>query len=241
MRRIGIAFLAIALLGLEAVSAQASLVISVGSTSISQGGTGSIDVYLSSTASSSAPDQFNDYAFMLEIMPNTVGNLAFSSSQSFAYLDIPNYIFHGNSADYVAGLTSPPPIGGFPETSVYANDSFLGFDNAQNFSPVSLSTNSGQVLLATLSLNALQTSAGESFTIALVPTSGSGSMLSGAASYFNVVDSNFNELSAVPFASTSGTVNIIASAVPEPASVVSGLIGALLLVACRRRARLGDC
>jgi len=207
----------------SAVPAQADLVVSIGSTTVAQGGTGTLDVYLSSTAPSSTPDQINNYAFTLQITPNTVGNLAFSTSQSFAYLNSSNYVFFGNSADYIAGLTSPPPFGGIVETTTYANDSFLGFDNTNDFSSVSLSSSSGQVLLATLSLDASITSTGESFTVSLVPTSGRGSSSGGASTYFDVVDSSFNEQSAVPFTSTSGTVMIAAAGVPEPASIISGL------------------
>ncbi len=221
-----------------AVPARAELVVSIGSTSVAQGGTGTLDVYLSSTADPSSPDVINDAAFTLQITPDTAGNLAFSASQSFAYLNSGNYVFFGNSSDYTAGLASPPPIGGILETTVYANDSFLGFDNTNDFGSVPLSTSAGSVLLATLSLDASITSAGESFTVSLVPTTGTGSSIGGANSYFNVVDSNFNEQSGVSFTSTSGTV-MITAAVPEPASIVSGLTGLLILVGFGRLRRHG--
>jgi hypothetical protein len=227
--RIEIGYLLLLLTAVSAIPAQAGLVVSVGSTTVAQGGTGALDVYLSSTAPSSSPDQINDYAFTLQITPNSAGNLAFSATQDFGYLNGSNYVFFGNSADYIAGLVSPPPIGGTPFTTVYANDSFLGFDNTNDFTSVSLSSSSGKVLLATLTLDASITSAGESFTVSLVPPSGNGSSSSGSGTYFNVVDSNFNELSSVPFTSTSGTVNIVGASVPEPSSIVSGLTGLLIL------------
>jgi hypothetical protein len=227
-QRTRIGCLVVLLIG-SAVPAQADLIVSIGSTTVAQGGTGSIDVYLSSTANPSSPDMINDYTFTLQITPNTVGNLAFSSSQSFGYLNSGNYVFFGNSADYIAGLTSPPPVGGILETTVYANDTFLGFDNTNDFGSISLSSSSGQVLLATLTLDASITSAGESFTVSLVPPTGNGSSSGGASTYFNVVDSSFNELSAVPFTSTPGTVMITPSAIPEPASIVSGLTAVLIL------------
>ncbi len=240
MRQIGIGCLAAVLACLMALPARAGLVISVGSTSINQGGTGSINVYLSSTANPAMPDQINDYTFTLQITANTVGDLAFSETQSFAYLSSPQYVFYNDSADYIAGMNSPPPVGGTPFTSIYNNDSFVGFDNTNSFNPVSLSTASGQVLLATLNLDATITSVGESFTVALVPSFGSGSQTGGASSYFNVVDSGFNELSATPFTSTSGTVSIIASAIPEPASIVCALTGFLISASwyARRRSAL---
>ncbi len=236
MRHIAIGCAGILLASFLATPAHAGLIVSIGSTSIAQGGTGSIDVYLGSTADPSMPDQVNDYAFTLQIMPSGAGNLAFSGTQGFAYLNSPQYVFYGDSADYIAGETSPPPIGGTSFTSMtgYTNDSFLGFDNTNSFTPISLSTASGQVLLATLSLDATITSVGETFTVGLVPTSGSGSMAGNSSSYFNVVDSNFNELSAVPFASVSGTVTITAAAVPEPASIVGCLTGAAIVLLAAR-------
>ncbi len=224
----------------SAVSARADLVVSIASTSVAQGGTGELDVYLGSTASPMTPDIINDYAFTLQITPSTVGNLAFSTSQGFGYLNSSSYVFFGDSADYIAGVSSPPPAGGTPFTSMngYLNDSFLGFDNTNDFASVSLSTNSGQVLLATLALDASITSAGETFTVSLVPDSGSGSQNTSSSTYFNVVDSSFNEISAVPFTSTSGTMTITPSAVPEPSSIIPGLSALAILACCHAQRRI---
>jgi len=144
----------------------------------------------------------------------------------------------GYRAGYAFGLASPPPIGGTTHTTVYANDTFLGFDSTNNLSPVSLSSSFGPVLPAALTLDASITSAGESFTVSLVPSSGNGSSSAETGAYFNVVDSNFNEVSALSFTSTSGTVSIITSSVPEPASIVCGLIGAVIVTAYTRRRRV---
>ncbi|WP_148596839.1 PEP-CTERM sorting domain-containing protein [Aquisphaera giovannonii] len=211
-----------------AVPARADLVISIGDATVAQGGTGTLNVYLSSTADASAPDVINNYAFLIQITANTAGNLAFSSSQGFGYLNDGSYVFFGNSADYVAGLMSPPPVGGTPSTTDYPNDSFVGFDTTNDFSPVALSSSSGPVLLASLSLDASITSEGESFTVSLVPNAGDGSSGSGSGTYFDVVDDGFSEQSAVSYTSTSGTVTITA-AVPEPASASLGLIATCLL------------
>jgi hypothetical protein len=235
--RIEIGILGLFLTVVSALPAQADLVVSISSTAVTQGGTGTLDVFLSSNGFSSSPDQINDYAFTLEITPNTVGNLAFSSSQSLGYLSASDYAFFGNSADDITGQASPPPIGGTPLTTVYANDTFLGFDTTNDLTPVSLSSTSGKVLLATLTLDASIASAGESFTVSLVPNTGEGSSSLGAATYFNVVDSNLNELSAVPFTSTPAKVNIVAAAVPEPASIIPALAGAIFVASARRRPR----
>ena len=67
--------------------ARAGLVVSIASTTVAEGGTGELDVYLSSTASSTSPDQINDYAFTLQITPVGAGQLEFSASQGFGYLN----------------------------------------------------------------------------------------------------------------------------------------------------------
>ncbi len=235
MRRAVLGCLISAAVSLMTVPVRAELVVTVSDATIAPGTTGTLDVYLTSTAASTSPDTINNYAFDLLITPTTAGELKFSDSQSFSYLNDSSYVFHGNSAD--AG--NSPPSGGAPSTSSsgYANDSFVGFDNTSDFSTVSLSSSSKKVLLASLTLDATITSAGETFTVSLVPTSGDGSMNSGASSYFNVVDSGFNQISAVPFTSNSGTVTIGTASVPEPSTLVLGLTGLLLAAGDRARRR----
>ena len=95
-RRMWICCLAV-LLPLFAASARADFVVSIGSPTIPQGGTGTLDVFLTSTASSASPDLLNNYAFTLQITgPN---ELQFSSSQSFAYLTSSQYVFAGDSTN----------------------------------------------------------------------------------------------------------------------------------------------
>ena len=132
-----------------------------------------------------------------------------------------------------------PPVGGILETTDYANDTLLGFDNTNDFIPVPLSSSDGRIPLASLTLDASITSTGESFTVSLVPPSGSGSSGEGVAgSYFNVVDSSSNEWSAVPYTSTSGTVTITAAAVPEPAPIVSGRTALVILASVHGTGRV---
>ncbi len=220
----------------SASAARADLVVTIDSTTVAAGGTGVLDVYISSTASRFHPDRINDYAFTLQIRATTAGELMFSSSQSFGYLNNSNYVFYNNSADYEAGS---PYYGGTAFTSMtgYTNDSFLGFDNTNNLHPVSLSSSSGEVLLAQISLSALPgyTSPGETFTVSLVPHS-SHHHHESSSTYFNVVNHDFEQISAVPFTSHSGTVTIGPASVPEPTSIVYGL-SAVAILACYRARR----
>jgi len=152
----------------------------------------------------------------------------FSTSQSFAYLTNSQYVFAGDSSAQMtmsAGGTVPS-MG-----TVYANDTFIGNDSTFSGNPVSLSSANTPVLLAALTLNAAITSPGDSYSIKLVPGSGNGSMSSSMQTFFDVVDfaNTGLETSAVPLTSVSGTVLIGRASVPEPGSLVSGLIGMITL------------
>jgi len=238
LRRLWVLCLAFLLAGF-AVPARADLIISIGNASVAQGGTGTVDVLLTSTAGSQAPDLINNYAFQLQITNNGVDNtqLAFSANQDFGYISNssfnPAYLFLGNSFD-----AAPPssPVGS-PGQTVYPNDTFTGADSTYSGNPVSLSSGN-TYLLASLTVTTLTGASplvGDAFTISLVPTSNT---------FFDNFDFNSgSELTATPFTSTSGTVNIVAAAVPEPSSIVTGLTALLILagvhavrhVPCRRR------
>jgi hypothetical protein len=247
-RRIAIVGLA-ALLAGWAAPARADLSVSIGSTSVSLGGTGTIDVYLTSDASALSPDMINNLAFTLQITPVVgAGELQFSASQDFGYLNAgptpgPQYVFFGDSSDWIKGQALPPPVGGSATTTVYSNDTYFGFDSTNDLNPVSLSAGTS-VLLARLTLLAGTSlvHTGDVYQISLVPESGDGSQNSNFSTYFNVVDSGLNETSHVSFKSTPGPglVTITAATVvPEPASTLTGLTGAVLLTAygLRRRER----
>ncbi len=230
-RRLWVLCLAFLLAGF-AVSARAGQInISIVAAPVTQGGTGTVNVFLTDTASSSSPDLINQYAFQLQITNNGVDNtqLAFSGNQDFGYVsNNPAYVFYGDSN---AAQSSPPYIGGPPTQTVYPNDTFTGTDSTFSGNPVSLSAGT-TYLLASLSVTALTPASpvvGDSFTISLVPASGTGSLSPPTNTYFDNFDFNSGaELWATPFTSTSGTVNI-AAAVPEPASIISGLTGMLIL------------
>jgi hypothetical protein len=222
MRRVWI-WLSVLLLLLVATPARAGFVVSIGDASVPRGGTGTLDVWLSSTASSSSPDLLNNLAFTLQIGgPN---ELKFSSSQSFSYLSSGQYIFAGDSTDQT---TSSP--GGTVAQTVYPNDTFVGNDSTNSGNPVSLSTANTPVLLAALTLDTTITSLGDKYSISLVPSSGNGSMEGSSQTFFDVFDfSTGLETSAVPFTSMAGTVTITGASVPEPSSLVSGFAGFVIL------------
>ena len=80
---------------------------------------------------------------------------------------------------------------------------------------------------------------GDTFTISLVPTLGTGSMSANPNTYFDNFDFNsVAEVSFTAFTSTPGTVTIVASAVPEPVSIISGLTALLILAGVHGARRL---
>lgn len=233
-RRVGCSGLVVLMLGFG-VPVRADLVVSIGNSTIAPGGAGTLDVFLRSTASTQAPDLINNYAFQLQITNNGVDNtqLAFSPNQDFGYISNtslnPAYLFLGDSSD---AQPPPSPVGSTGQT-VYPNDTFTGSDSTFSGNPVSLSSGTTYLLasLAVTTLTGAAPVAGDAFSISLMPTSGSGSLFDSPNTYFDNFDfNNGTEISATPFTSTSGTVSIVAAAVPEPASIICG-VTALLIVA----------
>ncbi len=232
-RRAWVLCLAFLLAGF-AIPARAGLIVSIESASVAQGGTGTVDVFLTSTAGSQSPDLINNYGFQLQITNNGADNtqLAFSANQDFGYISNtglnPAYLFLGDS---FAAQPPASPVGS-PITTVYPNDTFTGADSTSSGNPVSLSSGT-TYLLASLRVTTVTGAPpliGDAFTISLVPTSDNGSLHTNPNTYFDNFDFNSgSELSFTSFTSTSGTVTIVASAVPEPATIVSGLAALLIL------------
>jgi len=211
--------LVVVLVGFAVPARAGDLIISIGNASVTQGGTGTVDVLLTNTSQS--PDLINNYAFQLQITNNGADNtqLAFSGNQDFGYISNtslnPAYLFLGDSS-----VAQPPPSPvGSPGQTVYPNDTFTGADSTSSGNPVSLSSGS-TYLLASLTVTTLTGSSpliGDAFTISLVLTSGTGSLYANPNTYFDNFDFNGgSELSPTPFTSTSGTVNIVGAAIPEP-------------------------
>jgi hypothetical protein len=221
-------------------SARGDLVVTIGNASIDQGGTGTVDVLLTSTAAPLSPDLVNGYSFQLQITNNGVDGtqLAYSTNQDFGYISntslSPPYLFLGDSSD----AQPPPSPVGSPGQTAFPNDTFTGTDSTFSGNPVSVSTGT-TYLLASLTVTTQTGSApvaGDSFTISLVPGSGDGSLFSNPNTYFDNFDfSTGTETSATPFTSAFGTVTIRSAAVPEPSSIVSGLTALLVLAVVRRR------
>ncbi len=220
-----------------AAPVRAGLVVSIESTTVAAGGTGSVEVDITNNGNSSVA--INTYAIQLVISPTngTLTQLAFSvpTSQQLGYLADSNYIFVNDS---IAAL--PPPFVGLPTSTVYDNDTFTATDSTVSGNPVSIGV--GQTYLLALlpitTLTQLDPQPGDTFSVSLNPTSGSGSNSGGASTYFDVLDMNNNETSYVPFTSTSGSATISPAAVPEPRTLTLTLLGIACLAVARGKMQL---
>jgi hypothetical protein len=216
--------------------ARAGLVVSIENTTVAAGGTGSVEVDISNNGTS--PVAINTYAIQLVIAPTngTLTQLAFSipTTQQLAYLLDSNYIFVNDS---FAAL--PPPFVGLPTSTIYNYDTFNATDSTMSGNTVSIGV--GQTYLLALlpitTLTQLDPQPGDTFSVSLNPTPGSGSNRGGAATYFDVLDLNNNETSYVPFTSTSGSVLISPAAVPEPGALTLALVGIACLAVAQTMTR----
>jgi hypothetical protein len=199
--------------------ARADLIISIGSTSIVEGGTGFVDVFI---RSDDINELLSGFSFEFVISPMVGSNvLAFSDPQSDAQLNDPNYILAGASAAAGPPQTAVGVVS--PETT------YVGVDGTPDASgvPVPLTNR----LLARLDLSTLSSTpavAGNVFSIDLANTL--------QTIFFD------DTFAAIPYTYTPGVVTVsAASSVPEPSSLLlcTGALGAAGLIR-RSRARRVD-
>jgi hypothetical protein len=222
--RIEIAYLAVLLAGL-ATTARADLTVSfqTENPTIPTGGTETIGVYVSSSADAGSPDLVNFFQITLGIdqVSGPNGFLQFSPSPSADYVNRPDYIFSGISSGPFPDV-SGPNFGTFQvsDSSLTLTDDY----NYGNGDPVALSTASGRRLLASIQVVAPtnQVSVGDVFQIGLISDQ----------SFFQLNDFSMGTVvSDFTFGSSPAGVTITQAAVPEPATNVTALTGALLMAA----------
>jgi hypothetical protein len=148
-RRKCIGFFALVLASFT-LPARADLMVTFSSPTITPGSTGTLDVFLSSNASSSSPDQIYDTSFTVVISTSATGP-AFGS-QTYSYLNATNYVFYGDSNNV---LGNPPSQSNSVGMSAFPNDTFFGADSLESLSKyVSLYSGGPTYLLASLSVDA---------------------------------------------------------------------------------------
>ncbi len=217
---------AIILLGLSATRARADLNIALDNVTVAPGGTGTMDIYVSSGSS----DTLSLFSLQLQIrqVAPTSSFLTFTGGVDPPYSNS-NYVFSNQSFNSDFGL----PFWAPPFTTVYTNDSISGGDSADPTVGPGYVTITGTLLLATVQFQALGTNPGDQFQISLVPPTYDPSNVS---TQFD--DQNGALLN---YTSTGGMVTIT-SVVPEPSTLtivaLSGLSG--LLWCCWRGRKQGQ-
>lgn len=198
--------------------ASAALVISVQSTTIFAGGSGFVDVLISSTSSDSV-DLVN-YEFAITSVGSPSGTLQFIAPQVYSEHGFANYVF-----------ASDPSVDGIFENSL-SNSVLEAGDFTENFSGVPLTT-STQLLLARLELEHVlgpgQTAAlaaGEQFLVTLQNSAGT---------FFE--DENGDALTIDVASFDPGTITVVAgaTAVPEPSSLLLLAASGIGLITRKRR------
>jgi hypothetical protein len=190
-------------------AALGGVIVEVGNASIAAGGTGFVDVWISSTGT----DLLSSAAYEFKITGSaTNGALEFSSSQLASEQGEPDYVFYPDT-DAANFFAAPDAV---------APTHLLGGDSIAMSGPTAITLTSTKQLLARLELvhvspvNAI----GDQFTISLINTN---PLLPSDPGYDPLADSslflddNFTPLSIASASfSGSGTISITSAAVPEP-------------------------
>ena len=204
-------------------SASAAIIISYGGNTISPGGTGILDVLISSDAADATPDTLDLFSGHFRITPigGAVSNgLQFDAVQVDLPLlpaPTPPYVFSGNSV----GENFGGPVG-LVSTVMNSNDTFIGGDGTFSGSGIPLSISSGTFLLFRLNLDATLANLGDQFTVSLI-NDGDTEFLEPQPGFANL------SLSASSFDPNTIT------AVPEPSSGIMLLLAVLGIGIVRQR------
>jgi hypothetical protein len=190
-------------------SLSAGIIVDIQDATISAGGTGFVDVLISSTGT----DDLASFTYEFEISAPTVnGALRFSAIQNSSETTAtsPDYVFLNDSQAFIAARQDPD------------EQRLVGGDGAT----ANVSITGTQLLLARLELEHITATplaaVGDTFTVSLVP---------GLNTDF--LDENFISLTQEPF--SSGTITITSAAVPEPASATVLLAGSAVGLWWKRR------
>lgn len=192
-------------------SASAAILISYAGNSITPGGTGTLDVLISSDAADAMPDLLDSFSAHFQISPvgGAVSNgLQFATVQAESQLGNPAYIFNGDSLSENFG----GPLGSV-STVVNNNDTYIGGDGTFSGIGIPLSISSGTFLLFRLNLDATLANLGDQFTVSLINDGDTG-----------FLDPGFSNLL---LSASSFDANTI-TAVPEPSSGILLLLASLI-------------
>lgn len=194
--------------------ARATILVSMGDTTLTTGSSGYVPVSISSDSN----EPLSSTAFEFRITTAGPTRLEFTDSPDPAsdptFSDA-GYVFFGNSLFETLDL----PLG-FSTTTNVPGDTFIGGDATLDSSDVVVgTTNLLLVYLPVTTLTDLPPDVSDTFTVSLVPVDGDGS-----TGNTNFSDADFNNHD---FNSVAGMVTI--TSVPEPGSWLLLVTGALML------------
>lgn len=192
-------------------------------TSVSAGSTADINFYITSNNN----DQLGSFQLVLQITKiSGSGFLSFTSdvnNQLNAYDPAnTNYVFASNSYD------AYPPASTYwnsVTSTTTNNDTITGGDTAITTFTFPNSTSS--YLLATVQVDASNAAAGDSYQIAVVPSSGLGGTPSSPTYFLDTNSPSYGDSDYVAYDSTPVTVDVVplTTAVPEPSSLALSIFG----------------
>jgi hypothetical protein len=182
----------------SADSVHAGILLRYAGSTLPAGGSGFIDVFVSSDAVVGSPDVLDSFSahFMITPLGGAPGSgLQFVDPQSDSQLGMGNYVFFGDSL-------TPPPLG-LVSTVTNLNDTYIGGDATFSGAGVSLDSATAEKLLFRLDLSAALATSGSQYTLRLVNDGGT-----------SFLDPSFGAL----ILDSSAFAPITLTAVPEPAT-----------------------
>ncbi len=203
---------------------QAGFLITTGSITLDQGGSGFVPVLIQST---SGPESLDFVGYQFQITTTSGRLLEFQDSPfpDPTFSD-PTYVFFGDSANQSVMSGS-----GFASSTGEPNDTFIGGDFTADGTRVIIVETSA-MLLVDLPVTAVTALAGDVFTISLVPSADVSPIGLDGNTGFSAVGT------FAPYDSQTGTVTITQT-VPEPGGLTLISLGGLGVLghAYRRRSR----
>jgi len=190
------------LFGAVVPEGQAALMFSYSGGTVQAGGTGTLDVLVSSDVALGPPDNLATFSAHFVISPVSGSGLQFSDPQSDEQLADISYIFYGDSLASLFNI----PVG-----SLLSPVEYIGGDGTVSPTGVDLDSSSGNFLLFRLNLDAALASVGSTFTVSLI-NDGFTSFLDSATDEITLNSSSFNgfTVTAVPEPST-GSMLLLAA------------------------------
>jgi hypothetical protein len=194
---------------------QAGILITTGSITLDEGGSGFVPVMIQST-SGTLPLDFVGYQFQITTTSGRLLEFQDSPFPDPTFADS-RYVFFGDSADQsiMSGL-------GFASTSTTPNDTFIGGDFTADSATVNIAE-TPTMLLVDLPVMAVTAVAGDVFTISLVPSADASPVGLDGNTGFSAGGT------FLPYASLPGAVTIN-QAVPEPGGITILGVGVLSIL-----------